>query len=408
MKILMINQPLNNRGDESAHKALIRGLLKEYPSAQIGVLWINANEDSVRQFSINDNKIDYINIKGVKGISVLSKYAMKNGWFWLLNLHPTTRKVMHVYKQYDWIICAPGGICMGGFQNWNHMLMLQLARLTKIKLVYYGRSFGPFPMETVDNRKFKDLSLQMLNYFSFFSIRDEESEALANELNISYIPTVDTAFLDSPRVELNNATKELLSHSPYVVFVPNLLIWHYHFKNTLTKDIVLDFFKRIYDVVKEKFKEYRVVMLPQTFNYGTYEGDDIHFFNELKRYIGDNTIAVMPDTLSSDEQQTIIAGAACMIGARYHSVVFAINNAVPFVALSYEHKIAGLLKTLGMLDCMVDISTGLESPLGFSQLVSEFVKTVDDIHINTIIQKKAKKIANDCFQELIKTMNGCA
>ena len=29
MNILMINQPLNNRGDESAHKALLRAVCKE-------------------------------------------------------------------------------------------------------------------------------------------------------------------------------------------------------------------------------------------------------------------------------------------------------------------------------------------------------------------------------------------
>lgn len=31
----MVNQPLNNRGDESAHKALVRRLAKEYPNYEI-------------------------------------------------------------------------------------------------------------------------------------------------------------------------------------------------------------------------------------------------------------------------------------------------------------------------------------------------------------------------------------
>ncbi len=405
MKILIVNQPLNNRGDESAHKALVRRIRKEYPSATIGVLWINANEDSVRQFSLSDCNVDYINIRGIKGVSGLTKYAMIREYFWLLYLHPTTRKIMHIYKKYDWIICAPGGICMGGFQNWNHMLMLQLARQTKKKLVYYSRSFGPFPTETTDNRCFKKLSLQMLNYFSFLSIRDKKTEALADELKMSYVSTVDTAFLDSPKVKLTDEIKEGIGIAPYVVFVPNLLIWHYHFKNLIKKDDVLEFFKCIYEVIKKKYPKHTIVMLPQTFNHGTYEGDDIYFFNELKKYIGDNTIVVMPDTLSSDEQQTIIADSECMIGARYHSIVFAINNAVPFIALSYEHKIAGLLETLDKLDCMIDISSGLESSIIVSRLVSEFDKMIEGIHENSRAQKEAKSKANDCFMKLVQVMN---
>ena len=35
----MVNQPLNNRGDESAHKALVRRLAKEYPNYEINVLF---------------------------------------------------------------------------------------------------------------------------------------------------------------------------------------------------------------------------------------------------------------------------------------------------------------------------------------------------------------------------------
>lgn len=73
------------------------------------------------------------------------------------------------------------------------------------------------------------------------------------------------------------------------------------------------------------------------------------------RRIKDNRIVVIDDIYSSDIQQTIIAYSQLVVGARYHSVVFSLNNAVPFIALSYEHKISGLLETLDKVDCMVDI-----------------------------------------------------
>ena len=94
-----------------------------------------------------------------------------------------------------------GRIWGGNCVSLNHMLMLQLARMTNRQLAYYGRSIGPFPVQTADNRSFKKLSLQMLNYFSFFSIRDNKSEALAIELKVPFVSTVDSAFLDSPKAD---------------------------------------------------------------------------------------------------------------------------------------------------------------------------------------------------------------
>ena len=37
MKILLIDQPIRNRGDESAHKALVRSLLAAVPGGRITV-----------------------------------------------------------------------------------------------------------------------------------------------------------------------------------------------------------------------------------------------------------------------------------------------------------------------------------------------------------------------------------
>ena len=51
MNILIVNQPLNNRGDESAHKGLVRRLSKQYPKGEINVLFVSANQDSVNQFN---------------------------------------------------------------------------------------------------------------------------------------------------------------------------------------------------------------------------------------------------------------------------------------------------------------------------------------------------------------------
>ena len=121
MNILIINQPLNNRGDESAHKGLVRALVNAIPDCNIRVLFRTKCHDSIDQYNIFHKNVKYINIKHYIGDSFIARYALKHRKYGLWNLHPTSRMELSNFKWADWVICAPGGICMGGFQNWNHL-----------------------------------------------------------------------------------------------------------------------------------------------------------------------------------------------------------------------------------------------------------------------------------------------
>lgn len=403
MKILIVNQPLNNRGDESAHKGLVRKLINEIPNVQIKVLWVGSNQDSINQFAVRSPKVEYLNIKPHKAYGRSLIYGVKYGLKFLWHIHPTIRKIMKLYQEADYVMCAPGGICMGGFQNWIHITTLVIAKDLGKPIFYYGRSFGPFPTETKDNRKFKGISIKLLNYFSFLSVRDNKSELLAQQMKLKYVSTVDSAFLDSPKVDIPLEISKSIGTSPYMVFVPNLLIWHYAYKGRINKEIVLTFYSKIIDVINYKYPELKIVMLPQTFNYGSYTGDDIHLFNDIKNLKKDERLVVIPDCYSSDIQQTIISHAKFLIGARYHSVVFALNQAIPFIALSYEHKISGLLETLHKEDCMIDITHALDSDGNMASAIGQISSKLDHIKGDKEAKQNAKSIAEACFRQLKST-----
>ncbi len=357
----MVNQPLNNRGDEAAHKALLRTLTKEIPEVKVRVLFVDKNEDSIRQFNVNLPNVEYKNIHIIRG------YYRIYYWFLEHNnsklpflIHPTFRKVWSFYRWADVILCAPGGICMGGFQVWSHLFFLKIAKLSKKPLAYYGRSIGPFPTETKDNRRFKELSVEMMNYFSYFSLRDKKSEKLASEMGFKCVSTVDSAFLDAPRVEIPKEIISEIDSDPYIVFVPNLLVWHFTY-NQHKEEESLKFFAKVTEEIKRAYPNHKYVMLPQLFNSTNKDYQDVLFFKKLKDYTDNKNMVVVSDKYSSDIQQTIIAGSDMVVGARYHSVVFALNNNISCVALSYESKISGLLQTLGMEDYLCDITHVLES-----------------------------------------------
>ena len=406
MKFVIINQPLNNRGDESAHRGLVNRLLKEFPECNIEILFVGCNQNSMEQFTVKDERTKYTNVRSIKAYNKLViNYGFRKGFKPFIYIHPTFWNIMKVLKSADVVVCAPGGICMGGFQNWNHVFMLHMAKRFNKPIAYYGRSFGPFPTATADNRRFKSLSQEILEYMQFISIRDTKTEEIAKSMNIDYKYTVDSAFLREAKVDIPQAIKDIIKDNKYFVFVPNLLIWHYAYKERITKETVISYFARILESICQKHPELKIIMLPQTFNYNTYIGDDIHFFKDFAAYVNNCNLHVIPDIYSSDIQQTIISGAEFMIGARYHSVVFALNNNTPFVALSYEHKICGLLDRLGKTDCMVVITNALDSTENINASIQKFNIAFSNIKKDEKARDEARRIASACMEEFKSWVN---
>ena len=406
MNILIVNQPINNRGDEAAHRALVRTLLQRLPDAKITVLFFWEQKETVDQYVVKSPNVQYVNYRNPhfawgKFVALGFKYEMPFAW----SLHPTTRGLLKYYKECDVVLSAPGGISMGGFQNWTHLLMLYFAKYVQKPIAYYGRSFGPFPTDTKLKKKYKEKSYEILNYVSFLSIRDARTEQLAKDMGLKYVSTVDTAFLEQPRVTLQEELQTVSNERPYVVYVPNELTWHYNYKDRYTHEMVLDYFSRMCNILIDKFEDHNILMLPQTFNYHNYK-DDINFFKELKERVGSERVVVLSDRYGSDIQQTLISNAACVVGARYHSVVFAINNVVPFVALSYEHKIEGLLESLGKHDNMIDIVHAMDNNDTIKKSLEEFKEKLNLAKPDKVAQELAKEKAEESMNKFIELVNG--
>ena len=397
MKILLVGQPLYNRGDESAHKGLIRSLLKAIPDVEISVLEIDARQLAINEFDMKQSQVKWVNLHATnaKVFMTVMYRAYKYHMGWMLDCLPTWRKVIKRYEWADVIMMAPGGINLGGFQDWKHLSMLLLARKMAKPLVYYGRSIGPFRENDWTQRRFKNLAREALNYCSFVSLRDAESIQWANELNVKCTPTVDSAFLDSIAVEIPTEVERMIGSRKYITFVPNELIWHFAYRSVLPSDIN-GFYLCLMDIVHRRYPDYRIVMLPQTSHQPR---NDYSYFCELReRCPYKEDIIVIPDIYSSDVQQAVIHKAALMIGARYHSIVFAINQATPFISLSYEHKMSGLLKELGNTERMIDITKIFSDSLEMENAIRHYEILVGDLPTPFDLQSKAKNIARACFE----------
>lgn len=402
MKLLIINQPYGNRGDESAHKALVRHLNNSYPDSEIETFVLENNKDLLKDIAVENNKLKYTSLPKTVFYNKALFFALNYNMSFLFYIHPTLKAIKKEIKSADLVICAPGGICMGGFQNWEHINLLRIAMKFKKPIAYFGRSIGPFPTGNKKQILFKKYSYKLMKYFGYFSLRDKKSEEIASQINIPFISTVDTAFLDS--IKVNNIplrVQKQIGNSNYIVFVPHLLTWHYAYRNIST-DLLDRFYIGIINNILSRDDDTKILMLPQEHYFRL--SDDKYYFTRLMEKINNDRIEVIDDMYGSDIQQSIIKDAKYVIGARYHSIVFAINNCRPFISLCYEHKMSGLLDTLNIKNRMVDITHIFNSEEQVDMAIKEVSLKIDTIHDCTKEslkwQKEAKTIALNGYNKL--------
>lgn len=397
--ILIVNQPLTNRGDEAAHRAFIHGLRRKFPEAKIVVLAFADHNNWISDFIVDDPMVTYDRFifRHSYKMESLVELSVKKGCAGLItSLHPNLRHLRKYYKTADVVMCAPGGICMGGFQSWDHLYFLILAEFYGKPVVYYSRSIGPFPDKTKDNRRFRSISFDLLHKFKFLSLRDKISEKYAEQIDVPFVSSIDTAFLDQPRVEIPHEISCKLKEN-YVVFVPNQLTWHFAFRN-VKQHVIDNFYLTIMKILRDNFPDSQIVMLPQLCSLG--ENGDRPYFTRLAAQQCDDNIFVLPDTYSSDVQQTIISSSKMVIGARYHSVVFSINNEVPFLALNYESKIKGLLECLNLSENMIDITSAFVDDDAKAKVENEIKNKVEILKHKKPQRAEALRIATHCMDEL--------
>ena len=357
MKVAIVNQPLKNRGDEAAHKAFIRRIIKEKAISEIDVIFLNAQKKDIDEIKVDNEKVNYINLQGISRASYwCMKFCIMHKNFLLSYIHPLLCQYIKLIKKYDCVICAPGGICMGGFMNWSHIWQLYIPMRYKKRIVYWSRSIGPFTNDDFAHQVFAKRSEELLNYFAYLSVRDEISFSLAQKSNINTHITLDSVFLEQHKCDFSIEKLGVLEGERYCVVVPNELTWHYKYSK-ISQVAVDDFFINILEKLTVKYPNYKIVMLPQLNNIN--RGDYIYFCSLKNKVKNGKNIVVLPEQINSDIQQLIIRKADFLIGARYHSIIFAINTETKFVSLSYEHKMRGMLKILNLSDREINLEAML-------------------------------------------------
>ena len=76
MKILLLNQPVYNRGDEAAHRSLIRTLNKNVPNASVMILLENVKEGTIKQIKVDNHKTNISTLTPIKDIAKAAYFLL--------------------------------------------------------------------------------------------------------------------------------------------------------------------------------------------------------------------------------------------------------------------------------------------------------------------------------------------
>ncbi len=368
LNVLILHAHWNNRGDESAIRAMIDSLKQELPINQMKIMIM---VEDVKYFPYKDIQIinQYPMIKRpFSFIDIISLILTKGRCDFptlmdvLLMIFSKGRRAFSKQgKQFlkhvsgaDIVIHAPGGPMFGehyGKYEFPYLLRIFIPLLKKKPVFFYAPSVGPF------NKKFRNVFRKfILKRVHLITLRDQESaKYLKEQLNIDSIVTIDSALQNKISHELLRNSKRLsnilnLIESQKVIGITMTeLRWHPKYKD----NFILR--KRIHDSISEFTKHlidrgYHVLIIPQIFEYDFEKAflEKIHQINEKK-------IHLLPEEIDSYTQQAIISKLYCVVGMRYHPNIFAAKMLTPSIAICYEHKASSFMEKLGRTDLIIDV-----------------------------------------------------
>ena len=90
------------------------------------------------------------------------------------------------------------------------------------------------------------------------------------------------------------------------------------------------------------------------------------------------------------------------IGARMHACIGAISQCIPTVSLAYSRKFAGVFKTIGIENCVIDLrTTSLQDAV---TEIGNLYNSRDEIikHLNRIMPGVKQSIQNIFIQKTIQ------
>lgn len=420
MKILISNlYSWQNKGDAAIILTMIDHMKSEFPKAEITIS--SMNPDDIKKFKDYKIEVNFLTI--IKKLYHQKQYSFLNrlkyiiscnflrlklnifGFFakkniYLYALFPSEiRKKVKAYKEYDFVIAAGGGYFISKgpknklerYLNHDEQVLFAydffLATFFNKPYMLYNQSIGPFfsdkdasnllPFfkkaeaiscrEELTYRRLEKLGLNnlILSEDAAFNLKSTKNEILekhtktSDEISMGF--TVRRCLPEPLQKKYENEIslfiQKILSSSKIikVYFIPNVT-----YEDVGDNDVHVA--KRIYDAIDKSFQQ-RVIVIDE----------DLHP-SDLKYMIGQMDY---------------------FFGTRMHSCIFALAGNIKTIALSYEPKTDGVMKSLKMDNYLIDVKD-----LNVAKLLDLYNDIANDKTYYERLKTEVERVKKDSLVDL--------
>lgn len=332
-----------NLGDEAILEMVLKQLFQIVQRENITVLSSN-KEDTSKKYNINS--IDRYNVLSIIKSLKKSKILIFGGGSLLQDV--TSKRSIYYY-----------------------LFLIKIAKIMKSKVIMLSQGIGPLV-----NEKSKKAVVKSLKDVDYITVRDIQSKNFLEELGV-------------------DKNKLFLSSDPVINFSSN-------------DDINLRDDDRIKKVcfslrnwnnsdVSEKISEVSELLIKNNIEchfIPFYYNEDMGLINEVEALLNEKNLKAVyyKERLSTMEAFDIIKHMDLLVGVRLHSLIFAASANVPFVAVSYDHKVDHFVESVDM-----NVACSIEN-IDACHLYNEIIKKLETE--NEQKDKLSKKVSE--LRETIK------
>ena len=350
MNIMIINCHWNNRGDESAIRAMIDELKVCFPGVHFYVQCATGT-------FIDFPKIDNTEVldafpSGKRHIVSDMIAAFTRG---RVCLNANARQFFNALNNSAVVLHAPGGPSIGDIYLKNEkrkLLRLLSVKWAGVPYVFYAPSMGPF-----NNRTRNIFRKKILKGAKLICLREELSKKMVKDFipELEPVVTLDSAFQHDIDISGNSELlrsytelNEFISDKNVIGITVTDLQWNSKYKgNAEIQETIRDTFNSF--VLRLTGEGYKVLFIPQLFG----GANDYEYMSTFR--INDN-VFVMSDKYDCYFQQYIISRLKAVIGMRYHSNIFSAKMGTPFISVSYEQKMVGFMEKAELMKYCININ----------------------------------------------------
>lgn len=318
---------------------------------------------------------------------LLSKYVLLNkiGSMFLDNKE---KKTMELFKECDCVFVKGGGFLHSygkitdGYLFYFFLYHIRLAQKFNKKVYVLPNSFGP-----MKNSYALKMSKKVLTDCALVTVRESLSyDFLTQQCKIQTLQSADLGFYLKPS---EKSYEKYLSSMGVPVDTPQtkvlITLRPYRFPNNRNPvqkyNSYIDSFAVFIDELISS--GCHVTLFAHTLGPSAHENDTLAIQDVMCKVKNSaNLVHISDESLTCQEVEKIYSYYDCLIGTRFHSVIFALNVGVPVIAITYGgNKGAGIMKYYDMEDYMIPIELVTHEKLNllYKQILKNHVFLKDKI-----------------------------